>query len=226
MSDIIIAGIIKYSDLQDWIEPSPLTTDLGKLTLITEGVVSEVEEYMDAKIQGVADEVAYLDGGKSYLSLPHLNISDVSVWEDLSRIFDSSTLVDPTKYQVYTERGILRIGKAKNKSMGGLAWMDRYFSDYYWDDYFFDRFFEGRREFLRGRQVIKVQYDGGYDSDTILKSLKMALITEIGFRYRRRKDSGLSTVTYPDGSIVKMAEVKQFLPQLQAVLDKYKRMSI
>lgn len=226
MSDIILAGLIKWSDLQDWIEPSPLDADLGKLTLIAEGIVSEVEDHINGKIQGVSAEVVVLDGGKSYLTVPHLNISKVSVWEDIGREFDSSHLLDSSKYQVYTSRGVLRIGSPKGEHVGGIAWMDRYFSDFYWDDYWSDRFFEGRRQFLGGRLVIKVQYDGGWNQDTVPGNLKLALMTQIGYRYRRRKDPGLSTVTYTDGSIVKMAEVKQWLPEVGAVLQKYKRVSL
>jgi len=211
-------SLILLEDAKDELDmPDDDASSDKKLQHYIDGMISEAEGYMDAKIEGVTDEVAYFDGGKSYLMLPHLNISNVSVWEDLSRTFDSSTLIDPSEYQVYTERGILRIGNPKDIGSGGIAWMDRY-----WDD----TFFEGCRAFLRGRLVIKVKYDGGYDSDTINGSLKMALLKQISYRFRRRKDLGLSTVTYPDGSISKMADIKQFLLEVQAVLDKFKRISI
>jgi hypothetical protein len=226
MSEVIIAGVIKWSDLQNWIEPSPLDTDLGKLTLIGEGVVSDAEDYIHGKIKKVTDEVTYLDGGKTYLTLPHLNVSSISIWEDIDRTFGSSTLLDPTKYQVYGPRGILRIGKPKHPGMGGIAWMDKFFSDYYWDDFWFDKYFEGRREFLHGRLVIKSQYNGGWDQDTVESGLKLALITQIGYRYRRRKDPGLSTVSYPDGSVTKMMNIDQWLPEVKASLNKYKRISL
>jgi hypothetical protein len=110
--------------------------------------------------------------------------------------------------------------------MGGIAWMDKFFSDYYWDDFWFDKYFEGRREFLHGRLVIKSQYNGGWDQDTVESGLKLALITQIGYRYRRRKDPGLSTVSYPDGSVTKMMNIDQWLPEVKASLNKYKRISL
>ena len=63
------------------------------------------------------------------------------------------------------------------------------------------------------------------DSDDYTKQsnlppkLEMPLCIQIAYDFRRRKDPGLTSVTTGDGTVSKF-EVKEWLPKVQAVLDR------
>jgi hypothetical protein len=271
--------LVGFSEILSWAEGVMKTTDEAKITMVEAGVVADFEKYIGAKLAAVTSEIAYLDGGKPYLFLPHLNVSSVKVYEDSYRAFGSDTEMETTKYQVFGERGVLRIGGPKHRDQGGIAYLDKYFTDAYMDDYFLDRAFAGRREFLRGLKVIKVQYNGGYSGPNVVlgtdsknytcyvshtsadankpitgasyasywyqmgangavwgtgtaytigslpDDLKLALLEQINFKWRRRNDPGLMSVTYPDGSVNKLT-TKKFLSSVQDTLDNYRRTAI
>jgi len=63
---------------------------------------------MGAKIQKVTETIEYLDGGSGILYLPHLNISNITVWHDLDRDFADTSEVDSDDYSIYAERGIIK----------------------------------------------------------------------------------------------------------------------
>lgn len=77
-------------------------------------------------------------------------------------------------------------------------------------------------EFTSGLKVIKATYTGGYDEDDIPEPVRNKLIKQMMYEFRRRKDPGLSSVTYPDGSINKY-EIKEWLPDVKKVLMRKKR---
>ncbi len=79
--------------------------------------------------------------------------------------------------------------------------------------------------FLAGVAVIKVKYDGGYTPTSLPKPLKRALLKQVSYSFRRRKDLGLAAVTYPDGTINKMV-TDEWLPDVEKVLDGYKRFAL
>lgn len=79
---------------------------------------------------------------------------------------------------------------------------------------------------------IKVEYEGGYDpietvnpEYPIPPDLKLAFIRQVQYDIKRRKDIGLTTVTFKDGSINKQPLV-ELLPQVAATLDYYRYINI
>ena len=67
--------------------------------------------------------------------------------------------------------------------------------------------------------VIKAVYNGGYDSAPY--DLEMAIRTQVAYKVKRRKDVGLTSVAFPDGTIQKRL-VDEFLPEVKSVLDRYR----
>lgn len=84
-----------------------------------------------------------------------------------------------------------------------------------------------------GPQALKVTYTGGYDPffegpgdppegyNPPPADLEMAVRTQVAYDFRRRKDIGLESVSFPDGSIQKMAS-GEFLKAVKDVLDRYR----
>jgi hypothetical protein len=84
-----------------------------------------------------------------------------------------------------------------------------------------------------GPKALKVTYTGGYDVffegegsppegyNPPPDDLEMAARTQAAYDFRRRKDIGLESVSFPDGSIQKVNS-GEFLPSVKAVLDRYR----
>ncbi|MCJ7747933.1 MAG: hypothetical protein MUP27_09320 [Desulfobacterales bacterium] len=222
---------------------------------LIDDMIEELEGEIELKLNPVTSEIVYLDGDRRWLYIPHANISSVSIWEDLDRVFADADLVDPDHYTVNQERGVIKLHRS---------------SQYY--------FLKGIQKH-RLHNIFKVQYNGGYSlpsvvvgtdakfysaiadhvaaesnkpitganytaywseegvdgvawslgasyiAGTLSKDLKRALIKQITYAFRRRKDLGLMSVTYPDGSINKMS-VDEWLPDVEKVLDRYRRISL
>jgi hypothetical protein len=76
--------------------------------------------------------------------------------------------------------------------------------------------------FVEGLRIITATYDGGYAEDDLPVSLRGALIKQIAYNFRRRKDPGLSSVTFPDGTIQKHS-IDEWLKDVKKELDRRKR---
>ena len=84
-----------------------------------------------------------------------------------------------------------------------------------------------------GPKALKVTYTGGYDAFYAGEGsppegyhpppddLEMAARTQVAYDFNRRKDVGLESVSFPDGSIQKVNS-GEFLPSVKAVLDRYR----
>jgi hypothetical protein len=84
-----------------------------------------------------------------------------------------------------------------------------------------------------GPKALKVTYTGGYDAifegdgsppegyNPPPDDLEMAARTQAAYDFRRRKDIGLESVSFPDGSIQKVNS-GEFLPSVKAVLNRYR----
>jgi len=72
-----------------------------------------------------------------------------------------------------------------------------------------------------GPKTLKVTYTGGYAADAIPADLEMAVRSQVAYDFNRRKDIGLESVSFPDGSIQKVNS-GEFLPSVLAVLKRYR----
>jgi hypothetical protein len=84
-----------------------------------------------------------------------------------------------------------------------------------------------------GPKALKVTYTGGYNSSPaegeeepegytpIPADLEMATRTQVAYDFKRRKDIGLESISFPDGSIQKVNS-GEFLPSVKSVLDRYR----
>lgn len=79
--------------------------------------------------------------------------------------------------------------------------------------------------FTSGLRIIAATYDGGYDEDDLPEDLRSELKKQMKFEFRRRKDLGLSSVTYPDGTVNKFI-VDDWLPSVQKILRKRGRIYV
>lgn len=77
--------------------------------------------------------------------------------------------------------------------------------------------------FPRAAGSVKVQYDGGYEVDAV--PFRRALIKQIAYNFKRRNDLGLSSVTFPDGTINKMS-IDEWLPDVEEILKRNKRLVV
>lgn len=78
---------------------------------------------------------------------------------------------------------------------------------------------------LSGQKVLKAIYDGGYAEDSLPISFRRAMIKQVGFEFRRRKDPGLQSITYPDGSINKYT-IDEWLKDVKREIDRRRRLFI
>lgn len=72
-----------------------------------------------------------------------------------------------------------------------------------------------------GPKALKVTYTGGYPEDAVPADLEMAVRTQVAYDFKRRKDIGLESVSFPDGSIQKVSS-GEFLSMVKRVLDRYR----
>jgi hypothetical protein len=76
-----------------------------------------------------------------------------------------------------------------------------------------------------GIKNIKITYVAGYS--TIPHDVQMACTKQVAYEFKQSNQGllGVSAVTYPDGSINKIA-VGEFLEDVKAVLGRYRRMTL
>jgi hypothetical protein len=77
-------------------------------------------------------------------------------------------------------------------------------------------------KFRQGNRSVKVVYDGGYEEDDFPASLRRKLLKQVSYEFRRRSDPGLSSVSYPDGSVQKFS-IGEWLPDVEAELLRRRR---
>jgi len=72
-----------------------------------------------------------------------------------------------------------------------------------------------------GPKTLKVTYTAGYAAIAVPDDLEMAARSQVAYDFGRRKDIGLESVSFPDGSIQKVNS-GEFLPSVKAVLNRYR----
>lgn len=79
--------------------------------------------------------------------------------------------------------------------------------------------------FAEGKRIIVVTYDAGYGDDDLPVSLRRKIVKQAAYEFRRRKDMGLSSVRYPDGSVEKYM-IDEWLPDVEMELKRRRRISL
>jgi hypothetical protein len=171
----------------------------GLLEDIIAGVLAEADDFMGVSYQAVTDAIAYFDGGKSTLYLPHVNVTVASVEVD-------GVALSADEFVVYPEAGKI-VGKTGSISGFPTA-----------TDYSPGRFAAGQRN-------VKVTYSGGYEEDAYPLDLRRKLLKQVAYEFRRRSDPGLSAVSYPDGTVSKFA-IAEWLEDVEAMLSRKRRIFI
>lgn len=73
--------------------------------------------------------------------------------------------------------------------------------------------------FSKGKQNIKIIYTAGYS--TVPEDLKVACMTEVSRKFKRRREAGVESITKEDGTT--SYSLVNFLPEVKSVLDRYKK---
>ena len=76
--------------------------------------------------------------------------------------------------------------------------------------------------FIKGLKIVRAVYNGGYEEDAIPGALRQKLVKQCGHEFRRRKDPGLSSVTFPDGTIDKHS-IDEWLKDVKNELNRRRR---
>jgi hypothetical protein len=141
----------------------------------------------------------YIRGAGEYLFLQETPIRQVNnIWVDWDAEFEESDKLDSSDFKLLTD---------------GRVWSLLFPS-------------------CANQFNVKVEYDGGYDSVEVVNGdypippdLKLAFIRQVQYDIKRRKDIGLTSVTFKDGSINKQI-ITELLPQVQRTLDYYRYINI
>ena len=75
--------------------------------------------------------------------------------------------------------------------------------------------------YIKPKQL-SITWTGGYASDGVPDDLQYALMKQIVFVFRRRKDVGVSSVSLPDGSL-SVSFPDDLLPEVKQILKSYRR---
>jgi hypothetical protein len=77
-------------------------------------------------------------------------------------------------------------------------------------------------ETVKGMGNVRFTYSGGYGDTEIPAPLRRKLLRQVEYEFRRRRDPGLMTVGFPDGSVSKF-ETGEWLPDVEKELMRRKR---
>lgn len=186
------------ADAKTLLELTDATFD-AVLALVIPGVLADAEDFVGIKFQEETSIEEYFDGGVSTLYLSYVNVSAVSVEVD-------GVALSSDEFTVSPEAGKIRYG---GSPLSG-----------------FDTASEGSgTSFTSGKRNVKVTYAGGYGEDAIPVALRSKLLKQITYEFRRRRDPGLSAVSFPDGTVNKFA-IGEWLPDVEKTLERLRRIML
>jgi len=160
---------------------------------------SLLESYCDRKFKARDYTNEEYDGdGTDYLLLDNYPVNSVdSLYDDTTRVFNSSSLVDEDNYVIYSEEG--KIGVVSITGSPG----------------FYAQFSEGKRN-------IRITYNAGYSSmPDDLKMIALEILIKKFQTYDSRRVGILSVGVHGDALTINLGDI---LPEHREILDrKYRR---
>ena len=178
---------------------------------IIEQVSGEIEFYCDRLFAAQSGRVEYPSGGTELLSLKLFPITSVtSIYEDTEREFGAGTLIDSSNYYAggdYGERGVVIKSNSWRKELSGI------YRTNFW---------------LKGPNVIKVTYSGGYTVTSgvagVDSNLKKAVARQCAYLWDRRMNLGTASASGGDGS-ASFIGAYDLLPNVKRDLQPYRRLN-
>lgn len=187
-------------DVKNTNDPVITTEDYDEiLTVIMEGVGETFSKKCN-RLFVANTYTELLTGGGDYVFLRETPIRQINnIWVDWEALWNDSAIINPADYLLV------------NSETGQI-----------WSMYF------TVRPLYYSSPTIKIEYEGGYDPVEVIDGdypipgdLKLAFIRQTQYDLKRRKDMGISTVTFKDGNVIKQPIV-ELLPQVEAVLQRYR----
>jgi hypothetical protein len=71
---------------------------------------------------------------------------------------------------------------------------------------------------------VQITYSGGYGEANAPASLRYKIMKQCAYDFRRRKDPGLSAVSFPDGTVSKF-EIGEWLSDVREELNRKRRLA-
>ena len=207
--------LVSVANVRTYLNFSSTNQDtlLGELV---EQVSEDIQNYCDRTFTRGTDTLEYPIGGGKYLSLKRFPIVSIAhIRYNIDSDFSDSTddiSSDDYKFSaslkdeglVFLKRSKLRV-QLSNRT---------YNTNYVWPD---------------DPDSLQVKYTGGYGNTAgvlnVPDDLKKACVIQVAYLFDRRKSLGVRTVSGQEGSLNYEGEYK-FLPNVLAMLDKYKRYTI
>lgn len=191
------------SDLKALLGVSATTWDTQIAALIPV-VQSGIESEIGRAIEDASYSEQHSGRGATEVVLRHRPIISVSgVWDSLDRVFDDSTKISSDRYHVWKESGRIELIRRN------VDWPD-----------------ESPRNTRFGDGVgnVRVDYTAGYATDP--GELKLVLAHDVWTVINTGKSGGKSSESIGDHSVTYQTAFDRRLPQMQAIVDAWKRRGV
>ena len=180
------------------------------IDILIELVSARVADYCDRTFEQETNRVEYPFGGTGVLHMKLFPITSItSIHEDSERAFGSGTLVDSTEYYCAgdaADRGLI---------IREASWKRELTGSYH-------------NTWLRGIDIIKVTYSGGYAVTSgvtgVPDDLQRVIAQQVAYLYNRRTALGITSVSGGEGSQSFTGDY-EFLPEVKRGLQKYRRLT-